>query len=72
MTFEDFIDAIENGETQGNGLLHASLEHRTALRIAFEAGVTSTVTPIEQCTLLSREDAEMIIRETGAALGFLL
>jgi len=36
--FDKFIQAVENEEITGRGLLAASLEHRTALRIAFEAG----------------------------------
>ncbi len=38
MTFEEFIASVESGEIVGRGLLTASLEHRTALRIAFDAG----------------------------------
>lgn len=40
-TFEDWIHLIESGEIQGNGFLTASLEHRSALRAAFAAGVQS-------------------------------
>ncbi len=38
MDFEDWIDEIENFGTEVPGLEHCSLEHRRALRAAFEAG----------------------------------
>lgn len=36
--FERWIEQVESGEVLGRGLLAANLEHREALRLAFEAG----------------------------------
>ncbi len=38
MSFEEWIDDIEENGTRVRGLKHCSLEHRTALREAFNAG----------------------------------
>ncbi len=38
MTFSEFIEAVENDEIECPGLKHCSLEHRRALRVAFNAG----------------------------------
>lgn len=32
MTFEEFIEKVEDGTIHVNGLKHCSLEHRSALR----------------------------------------
>lgn len=38
MSFEEWIELIEEEGTKVVGLRHCSLEHRTALKTAFEAG----------------------------------
>ncbi len=39
MTFNEFIEAVENDEIECPGLKHCSLEHRRALQVAYEAGL---------------------------------
>lgn len=36
--FDAWIEKVEAGEVRGRGLLTASLDYRSALRIAFSAG----------------------------------
>lgn len=38
MTFDEWIEMIEENGTRVRGLKHCSLEFRTALRAAFDAG----------------------------------
>ena len=41
MNFEEWLEEIEESGTRVRGLKHCSLEHRAALRAAFEAGEAS-------------------------------
>lgn len=38
LEFRRWLESVESGAHEVQGLLHCSLEHRAALRAAFEAG----------------------------------
>ena len=48
MTFKDWIEEVEDDEDrQVRGLMHCILDHRTALKAAFDAGAQSAEDPAD-------------------------
>lgn len=55
--FDEWIEKVEDGEVQGRGLLKTSLDYRTALRIAFNAGMmeaTNQMLDVSRSELLEK------------------
>ena len=66
MTFEEFIASVESGEIVGRGLLTASLEHRTALRIAFDAGQSEKERCVDCDAISAAWGRRILCEECGA------